>query len=359
MKYFLFILFFLFILSNVYAQNVNFGSRWLADDIPAFTNQQNLNLSIPVGENWKVLSSYRYHFTDQREFVGFPRIRTSIHSLENLLSASMRQWRLDFLAGGVINVYPDQSVIGDYRFGIRFTQPLINSFDGPSVSMNIYAELSRNREMSVATAINQRISSKDFTGSIDFDIQKMFTIMGKYTRQYYSDSNEKTNAYGVLLYHPFTSPWIAAGYAYAYSNSSFNNWSFTNSTRTGIDPGTRQPIYEYSYFYNPYFTPIEEKGHLAIGVIQWGIVSHFAIYGKATIPISSTGLQKYSPSTGNTPAPIDYNLYYELDGILPAQYEASLISDLLHPVTLRLNAEYFEKPYYSYYSYSFNMAIAF
>jgi hypothetical protein len=65
--------------------------------------------------------------------------------------------------------------------------------------MSVYGEVSRNREMSVATAIDERISSEDISGSIDFYIQKMFTISGKYTRQYFSDLNEKTTAYGVVL----------------------------------------------------------------------------------------------------------------------------------------------------------------
>jgi hypothetical protein len=359
MRSYLFILFFLLILPKISAQSINMGSKWLVDEIPAATNQQNLSLSFPVGEYLKVISSYLYHFTDQQEFVGLPRIRTSIHSINNLLSASLRQWRLDFIAGGIINIYPDRSVIGDYRLGIRFTQPLINSFEGPLLVMNVYGEISRNRDMSVATAISERISSKDLTGSIDFDYQKMISIMGKYTRHHFSDLNEKTSAYGAVLYYPFTSPIVAFGYAYAYSNSLNNNWDITNSVRIGIDPRTRQPIYEYSYFYNPYFTPIEEKGHLAIGMIQWGIMTNLAIYGKATVPFSSSGLQEYSPSTGNTPMPIDYNVYYELDGILPTQYEASIISDILDPFTFRLNAEYFKKPYYSYYVFGFNMAIAF
>jgi hypothetical protein len=359
MKSYLSIILILLCISEISAQNISLRTKWLVDDIPANTSQQNLNLLIPIAENWKIYSSYQYLFTDQQEFVGLPRIRTSIHSVENLLSINLRQWRLEFIAGGVMNIYPDETVIGDYRFGIRFSQPLITSYEGPALVMNLYGEVSRNREMSVATAIEKRISSEDITGSIDFAIQKIFTVMGKYTRQNYSDLNEKVNAYGAVLYHPFTDPWVALGYAYAYSNSLYNNWNFTNSVRTGLDPRTRQAVFEYSYFYNPYFTPIEEKGHLAIGVIQWGIMNHLAIYGKATVPFSSTGLQKYSPSTGNTPVPIDYNLYYELDGILPKQYEASIISDLMDPVTLRLNAEYFEKPYYSFYSFGLNMSLAF
>jgi hypothetical protein len=341
------------------AQTVSVESKWLTDEIPARTTQQSLSLVLPIGETWKLRSTYRYQFSDQEEFVGLPRIRTAIHSFENIFVTSIRQWRLDLAAGAKMNMYPDGSLMGDYHFAIHFSQPLFYSFDGPSVVMTLHGEASRNRETNTATAIDRQISSKDFSGSIEFDIQKMFTVSGKYTQQYYSDSNEKISAYAALLYHPFSNPWVAVGYAYAYSNSLFNNWKLTNSVRLGFDPMTRLTTYEYSYFYNPYFTPMKEQGHLAIGVIQWGIISNLAIYAKATIPFSSTGLQKYSPSTGTTPAPIDYDLYYELDGILPTQYEASIITDILDPVTIRLNAEYFKKPYYSYSAFGINMTIAF
>jgi hypothetical protein len=359
MKSYLFVALCLWISPIITAQNINIGIKWLVDEIPAQTNQQNLNLTFAVAENWNILSSYRHHFTEQQEFGGLPKIRTTIHSFKNIISTSLGHWGLNFAAGGIMNVYPDYSIAGDYHVGIRYTLPLATSFDGPSVLMHIYGEISQSRETSVATAIIERITSKDLTGSVDFNIQKIFTITGKYTRQYYSDLNERIQTYGIMLFHPFTSPWVAVGYAYAYSNSLYNNWSFINSVRIGIDPRTRQPIYEYSYFYKPYFTPVKEMGHLAIGIIQLSIIDHLAFYGKATVPLASTGLQKYSPSTGNTPAPIDYNLYYELAGILPRQYEASIVTDILDPISLKLNAEYFEKPYYSYYAIGINMTIAF
>jgi hypothetical protein len=238
--------------------------------------------------------------------------------------------------------------MGDYYFKLQVNQTLSESFEGPSIKMSLSGELYRERETSIATAIEDKISSDNLVGSLDFKIKNIFTISGKIIKQFYSDSNEKMHAYGVLLFHPFTDPWIAVGYAYAYSNSQFDNWSLSNSTRVGFDPVRRLGIYEYSYFYIPYFTPIKERGHLGLFVVQWGILSNLSVYAKATIPIWSIGLQKYFPTTGNTPAPIDYNAYYELEDILPTQYEASIISDILDPVIIRLNYEYFKKPYYSY-----------
>jgi hypothetical protein len=361
-KYNLFYRFFftIFIVIEINAQSVDIESRWLTDEIPARTNQQSLSLILPVSETWKIRSSYQYHFTDQEEFAGLPRIRTALHSFQSIFELNLSQWRLSLAAGGKINIYTDnKSAMGDYYFGIRYTLPLIYSFEIPTVVMTLYGEASRNRETSVATAIKEQISSEDFSGSIEVDIQKMFTIIGKFTKQYYSDKNEKINAYGVVLYHPFTNPWVAVGYAYAYANSLFDHWTFTNSTRVTFDPRTGQATYEYSYFYKPYFTPMKERGHLALGIIQWSIIQHLAIYGKATVPFSSKGLQKYSPSTGYMPAPFDYDVYYELDGILPTQYEASIISDILDPVIFRLNAEYFKKPYYSYYAFGINIGISF
>ncbi len=353
------VLFVIITIFQVNAQSLSFETKWLKDEIPARTDVQTLSLVLPIGETWKIRSTYRYQFSDQDEFVGLPRIRTALHSFENVFVTSIRNWRLDFAAGIKTNKYSAGAITGDFHFGIHFTQPLFYSFDGPALLITLHGEASKNRETSTATAIEEQISSQDISGNFEFDFKKTFSLSGKYTKQYFSDDNEKTNAYAALLFHPLTNPWIAVGYAFAYSNSLNDNWQLTNSTRLGFDPISRQTTYEYSYFYNPYFTPIKEQGHLAIGVIQWGVFSNVAIYAKATIPFSSTGLQKYFPTTGTTPEPFDYDAYYEIDGILPIQYEASITTDILNPFTIRVNAEYFKKPYYSYSAFSLDMSLSF
>lgn len=344
---------------GVKAQSIDAESKWITDDIPATSSRYYLKLNASINENFKITGTYNYLFTDQNEFAGLPRIRKSIHSLGNYLIFNLRQLNLELTGGGKINVYPNEAIMGDYYFKLQLSQTLSQSFDGSSSKMTLAGELYRERETSIATAIQDKISSNNLVGSLDFNINDMFTISGKIIKQYYSDSNEKINAYGVLLFHPLVDPWLAVGYAYAYANSKYDNWKLSNSTRVGFDPRTRLAIYEYSYFYNPYFTPIEERGHLGLLIVRWGVLANLSVYAKATIPIWSIGLQKYFPSTGNTPAPIDYNAYYELEDILPAQFEASIISDILDPVTIRLNYEYFKKPYYSYYAFGLNMLLYF
>jgi hypothetical protein len=327
---------------------VSYSPRFLRDDVPARHVAHDLEFSTIVQPFIMIRAGYRFLDVEQDTTQGLQRIRRTLHTLQAGMIAGLFNNRLELTVGSRAHFSPDQSSAFDYQSGLRYRHSVADPFGTPMLQFSLAVEAASRPELSVATAIAEGIRFDELAVEAGGEYSNVLSLAGRFARQQYSDGNTKTIAFAYGLIHPFVDPWFAVGYAYVYSTSAFDNWKLTDTRRTSFNPMTREATYEYSYFYYPYFTPMEERGHLLIGVVRWSPVSQLYLYGKASVPVSSTGQQKYFPSSGNTPAPPDYNAYYEAAGIVPSQYEATVATDILGPVIFQVGAEYFTKPYYTY-----------
>lgn len=191
--------------------------------------------------------------------------------------------------------------------------------------------------------MHENISFREAAGQIDISVMEEFDVVGRITRDWYSDGNRKDAGYAYLLAHILSEPKLMLGYAWSWANTERSNWQATGAE---FDPGTGQ--FNFEYFYYPYFTPLQERGHQIVAIAQWWLFNSVLLHGKATIPVASRGRLKYMPESGRSPVPIDYDVTYEIDDILPEQYELGIITEALHPVVISVSGEYFSKPYYTY-----------
>lgn len=332
------------------AQTLSLTSSYTRDEIPDRIYKTDVSYRTDLGEMFAVSGGYHYFFADEEAFQGLPHLRKALHTLDGLVTSYFAGRSLECSLGGALHAAPGSPSDGDYYASLRYRQAVGGTPEQPPLRIELAGEAARRRELSVATALDEGISYRECSLTSELNIWNELTLGGKYSRQFYSDDNQKTVAYAYALLTPVSDPLISVGYAFAYSNSLFDNWRLTATRRIAFDPITRKAIYDYSYFYYPYFTPMKEQGHLLIGIIRSNLSAHLFFYGKASVAIHSHGLNKYFPATGDRPAPVDYGLYYDVDGVQPSQYEASLASDFFDPVSVRLNAEYFSKTYYSYFT---------
>jgi hypothetical protein len=322
----------------------------MKDEIPDRISQTDLSYAVSYGPSVALQTGYHYYFADEDRFNGVPHLRETLHRFGALAHVSLAGSRFHLSAGGAGVFAPARRPDGTYEVSLTYNQPIGRATDGPPYAINISSDFRRERELSVATAVDQQISYRQFSVGIDIDCRKVLSIAGMLVRQYYSDDNQKTISYLYTLFHVVADPAVSLGYAYSYSTSLFDNWRLTDTRRVSFDPLTRNATYEYSYFYYPYFTPIREYGHMLIALFQGQIIDHLVIYGKATVPFFSKGLSKYFPSSGPMPAPFDYDAYFDVRGVQPSQYEVRISTDLADPVTVQIRFEYFNKPYYTYHS---------
>ncbi len=330
-------------------QTLTLGNQFLSDNIPARIQRLSPTLFFQFSENYTTQLGYCYYFAHQDSFNGLPQYRKTLHSIWMDFGAYFFQRRLELCSQGTVNASPENPPTWDYLLTLQYSQTIAETFSEKPIKAKLRGEMGQHRELTVSSALHENISYNSFALQMELEWLKSITITGRYLRQFYSDENQKTVAYAYALVNiPIANPLISFGYAYAYSNSLFDNWRLTDTRRIAFNPITREATYQYSYFYYPYFTPIKEHGHIAIGIFQWQVVNHLLLFAKATIPFSSWGQLKYFPSTGNKPEPIDYGIYYIADGLQPTQYEVSIINTVLNPLTVRLDFEYFEKPYYIY-----------
>jgi hypothetical protein len=326
-----------------YAQTVSLEASLLRDDIPADMQQSSISVLLPLGINYYSTSSYRYLFADQRDFHGLQRIRLPLHTMEQKFDAHFFGSGLAFSALGAITRLPSDVMVGDYYLTASWAWPWMISQGEAPIIFTLKAEGGRSRETSVSTAIQENIFSRQAAAQLDISLMEVLSISARSARQWYNDGNRLDAAYAYLLANLYYQPNISVGYAWAWMDSERSNWTATD---VQFDPFTRQ--FNYQYFYYPYFTPLKERGHHAVAILQWYLFNSVLLHAKATVPVYSRGRLKYMPDAGATPVPVDYHASYEIKDILPTQYEAGLLTDVLAPVTLGMFVEYFSKPYYSY-----------
>jgi hypothetical protein len=327
----------------LHSQILSLESGLLRDDIPANIQQHRLALNYSLSGALISQSSYRYLFADQEPFSGLTGLRVPLHTLEQTFRARLLSTGLQVQASGSMTLLPTDALVGDFRLGASYDIPVYINPGDPPITLTLRADAGRSRDLSVTTAMLENISYRDAAGQLDISLMEVLDISARAQRSWYSDGNRKEAAYAYLLANVFPDPKITVGYAWSWTDTERSNWS---ATGTSFDPSMRE--YHFEYFYYPYFTPLKERGHLAIAILQWYLFDKVLLHGKATIPVYSRGRLKYMPAVGRSPVPIDFDLTYEIEDILPTQYEAGLITEIFDPVLVSVLAEYFSKPYYSY-----------
>ncbi|MCZ7556205.1 MAG: hypothetical protein M5R41_07380 [Bacteroidia bacterium] len=327
----------------LHGQILSLESGLLRDDIPADIQQHRLALNYPLSGELISQSSYRYLFADQNPFSGLERLRVALHTVEQAFRARWLATGLQLHISGALTLLPTDAIVGDFRLGAAYDIPVSVSAGDPPILFTLKADAGRSRDQSVTTALVENISVRDAAGQLDISLMEVLDISARAQRSWYSDGNRKESAYAYLLANVFADPKITLGYAWSWTDTERSNWS---ATGTSFNPSTRE--YRFEYFYYPYFTPLMERGHLAIAILQWYLFDEVLLHGKATVPVYSRGRLKYMPEAGRSPVPIDFDVTYEIEDILPTQYEVGLITEVFDPVVVSVFAEYFSKPYYSY-----------
>jgi len=333
---------------TLYAQTVSSDVRLVQDDIPARFWWWSTKAELPLSPTFSLELRQLSLFARQEEFNGLARLEKRLHTVQAGTRIALPKFGLGIHLLGGVNTGHGNPTLGEFRGHLQWTQN-VGSLAQPLLRIRIDLESVRQRETSVLTAVEEQILFSESTSQLGVEVLDRISVVGYYGRRFYSDANNKTSAYGYMLAQVVKDPDVRLGYAYAYTNSLSDNWQLVNTKLVSFDPVRRIFLYEYSYFYYPYFTPIKEQGHILIGVVQWSPVDRVLLYAKASIPVSSKGLLKYMPNSGNVPRPIDYNVYYTTTDILPTQIDASLLVTVSRAVLVRLDFEHFQKPYYKYH----------
>lgn len=327
------------------AQVVTLSTELLRDDIPATIQRSRAGLSWQADDHWVSHTAYRYVFADQEPFNGLPRLRPALHAFDQTMEVRLPAVGLGAHAKGTLSRVEGGRYFGDYELGLRYTRSFPVADGLPPLRLALRAAGGRERNTSVSTAIVENVSMRHAVVEADVTVLDALQLVGNAAREWYIDGNRKDVAYLYALVHALDLPKIAFGYAYSWADSERSSWSMTGSS---FDP--RQRHFSYDYFYYPYFTPLAERGHMFIGLVQWPVTDWLLVHGKASIPFSSRGLIKWMPGTGSTPVPIDYGVTYSMEDILPTQIEGGLILQVARPLTLDLGVASFSKPYYRYVS---------
>jgi len=162
-------------------------------------------------------------------------------------------------------------------------------------------------------------------------------------RLFLSDHNVIDNLYAYALISVLHTPELRMGYAFQYSDSRNDHWTITDSKL--VESGN---AYAYTYFYVPYFTPLNESGHLALASIRWSPSSWIAVRFRAAVPVSSKSYKTWSPPYGVDTSPAFLGTRYKERNILQTTFSGALEFQLSPTQWLALEVERFEKPYYTY-----------
>lgn len=243
---------------------------------------------------------------------------------------------------------PEYLVRGQYAF-------LSGSAPGAMTTTTFTVEAARARDLSVAMAIAEHITYDRISGGLDVRTGQGVSLAARLNHARYSDANRKTDGHAYALLPVVERPRLSVGYAYAFADSEVDHWRATGSTL--VDPVAG--IYEYHYFYDPYFTPVDERGHAALAVFEWFSEGGSSLTASANIPLYSTGQLQAVPQWGTTAAPPPPYGDYTATGILPLQAGVSASLRLLSWLTGRARYEYFSKPYYSYQAGGVSLQITF
>lgn len=320
------------------AQRVGVAVDALRDDIPATQLRWSLGTTLQPLRGVYLSVGVRHLDVDQEPFQGLAHIRETLQTAHAEVAALIGD-RAALTGGGALN--RDERGVTDGEYLVR-GQYAVPFGAGRSSVTTVTLEAARARDLSVATAIAERISYDRLTAGLDVGLGRRVSAVGRLMRDQLSDDNARLQGYVYSLLQLVNQPAISVGYAYSFADTDRDNWSATGSSYDAASG-----YYEYHYFYYPYFTPQQEQGHAAVAAFNWSAAAGHRIAASANVPVMSWGMAASAPAWGTTPqAPPIYG-YYNAAGVLPVQASVGA-SAVISRLTGTIRYEYFSKPYYSY-----------
>ncbi|HOJ04712.1 MAG TPA: hypothetical protein PK916_12005 [Bacteroidota bacterium] len=328
--------------SSALTQVLTVGSALQRDDIPGTLLRPEAKLAWPLADHLVSRTALRSVLGEQSDFQGLPRIVTSLHTLDQEVEFRSPADAIAIMLGGSLSA-TRRVLVGDARFALRYHGQWLSDFTGSGIDTRIEAEAGRARDVSVVTAVDRNVSSDYVRMEMGMSYAARLHAVLHATRHWMNDGNRKDAAYAYVLLDVLREPLLSLGYAWSWADSEWSTW---RATGTRYDP--RRRLYSWDFSYHPYFTPLKERGHTALLLLQWPLAEAVTLRGKASIPLWSAGRLKWLPASGALPWPYDFDATYEIRDILATQYEAGVFVQLDERFALDLGAEYFRKPYYRY-----------
>jgi hypothetical protein len=323
------------------AQSVRLSMDGLRDQIPATHLTWTLEAASQPTQSLYLTAGGRHLRIDQAAFQGMPRFEETLQSAWAEAATLLGQRAAVTVRLG-LNRDGEGATDGVYLVRGQFAVPL----GGPShpVVTTFTVEAARAREATVAAALAEGIVYDRLAGGLDLRLGARVSGAARVTRDSYSDDNRKLQGYAYGLVQLVSAPSVSVGYAWSFADSEVDNWRVTGST---MDPATQ--IHEYRYFYYPYFTPIEERGHAALAVFTWSAPGGATLAASANVPVASRGQLQSVPQWGMEPQPLSYG-YYSATSVLPLQAGAGAWLPLLAGLSVGARYDWFSKSYYSYHA---------
>jgi hypothetical protein len=321
------------------AQRINFETHMQEDDVPSTIFSTLMGYENGSKDSVDYRFMYIGSYAHQRTRGGSAELFAELHGIRS----DLRLGRSDatFLqigAGGLL--FSERGIVPSMTLHMAFKDSVIEMWGRP-LTYTIRAEADRDADRLLTAALFESTMFWSTAGQIDMDLGGWATATIRGQRRWYDDQNTVDMAFGYILLQPLRTDAISLGYSYAYANSRFTVWNHVGSV---LDPETR--TYRYTYAYNPYFTPLQERGHSIIGIVRGAIGEDVYFYGQATIPLSTVGQLTWRPETGTTPEPEDVVVGYDVEDILPLQVDVAAATTIIPRLLFTVGIHYFNKPYY-------------
>jgi hypothetical protein len=335
--------------ASLTAQTVRLAADALRDDIPARHLRWSVETTLhPVSPLYITFGAWRLQ-VDQDPVQGLPAIAEVLHGAR--AEAAVLIGSRAALTGR-LGAHRDGAGNTDGEYLLRGQYAVAFGMASHALTATLLGEYGRARETAVATAIVEGIAYDRLTGGLDLRWRQRVSGAARISRDHLSDGNRRVQGYAYGLLRVLDEPGISVGYAYSAADSDVDHWRATGSTH---DAATQS--FRYRYFYYPYFTPMRERGHAALAVLNW-TAGAATIAASTNVPLASRGSLQASPEQGPTVQPISHG-YYEAAGILPVQASLNASVPLAERLRVGGRYEYFSKTYYSYHSGGLSLQLTF
>jgi hypothetical protein len=319
------------------AQAAGLRVETIRDRIPATHLVTTVDLTLQPLQPLYLTFTARDRRIEQEAFHGLPQLSESLQGAR-AEAALLIGWRSAVTMAAGLNRASSGETDAEYLVRAQHALPL------DALTTTFLVEAARSRDVSVGTAVAEGIAYDRLGAGVDVQAGRRISGAGRVADDRYNDGNRKRMAYGYGMFRLLDAPGLSVGYAYSWADSDRDNWQATSSE---FDPASR--TYRYEYFYYPYFTPIQERGHAALASAELSPWAGASLTASANVPVASRGSFRTVPDYGVTAQPPAYG-YHTVTGVLPVQAGVRLRAPLGSRATGTLNYAYFSKPYYSYHA---------
>ncbi len=334
-------LLFLLLTLSAHAQSVmEIALQHRSDEIPSRTSGGKVKALFLLPKWTSLETGYQVQSASMDEAYGFEARSLSLHSLYASYALPIVDGRIVLSGGPRFEMRAGDSTT--FHLGYVFSiGAAILPEDG---DVSLHASLTADRAFYQAgyLAIEQDILRDQVQVRLTGSVRDIAHGVVSAERLFLSDKNVIDNLSAYVLFSLFRVPDIQLGYAFQTSNARTNRWSLSESVRDA------NGSYTYTYFYVPYFTPLREEGHIALGSIRYSLTSWCALRARAAIPITSSARRLWTPETGATPFPVVTPSHFKEKDIVQTTIVGALDFELAPTRWLSFEVEHFDKPYYTY-----------